>query len=299
MKLIELLGADRVVIPLQAETVADAARELAYTMEAAGIVRNVKELDEFLGDYRAGTTVGQYAFVQHLRTDAVRAISAAIGMSPEPLRGEGGLTKLVHIMVLLVAPQKEASLFLQAINAFARLLSQDELVESMLEARDSEAVLGLQEFESANLSGYLTVHDLMSRRVLSVKGDMTLYEAASIMVSKNVPSLPVVSDTGEVLGMVSHREILRVMLPKYVKRMKSGEFVAARRRLPGEESDPRKIPVREVMDKSVLCISEEHTLADVATMMVNRDVPRFPVVRDGVLIGTLTRGEVVGKLFGP
>jgi CBS domain-containing protein len=52
------------------------------------------------------------------------------------------------------------------------------------------------------------------------------------------------------------------------------------------------------MDRSVLCISEEQSLAEVATMMVTRDVERLPVVREGQLVGMLTRGDIVRRLFG-
>jgi CBS domain-containing protein len=52
------------------------------------------------------------------------------------------------------------------------------------------------------------------------------------------------------------------------------------------------------MDRSVLCISEEQSLAEVANMMISRNIERFPVVREGRLVGLLTRGEIVRRLFG-
>ena len=38
--------------------------------------------------------------------------------------------------------------------------------------------------------------------------------------------------------------------------------------------------------------------ADVATIMVNKDVDRFPVVRDGILVGFITRGDIVRRVLG-
>ncbi len=301
MKLSDLLAEDRVVIPIHAETLLEAARQLLRTFEDTNLALDADKMSELLSGSlpRGGVTVGQQAFILHVRTDAVKKLSAAIGVSSEPIRQEEESRRQARVVVLLMAPHKESSVFLQAVSAFATLLGQEEKVESLLACTTSSELLKVGKFDAVDLPGYLTTRDFMTRQVPSVKGDTTLYEATRIMVTERVPSLPVVSDTGEVLGMVNHRVILRVMLPRYVKRMKSGEFVAARRRLPGELADPRKIPVKEVMDKSVLCISEEHTLADVATMMVNKDVSRFPVVRGGVLVGMLTRDAVVGKLFGP
>jgi len=79
--------------------------------------------------------------------------------------------------------------------------------------------------------------------------------------------------------------------------MSSGEFRAAPRGV-AAGTDPHTIPVREVMDRSVLCVSEEQTLAEVATIMQNRDTERFPVVREGALVGFLTRGDIVRRLLG-
>ena len=302
MKLSDLLSEDRVVIPIHAETLLEAARQLLRTFVDTNLALDADMISELLGGGslpRGGVTVGQQAFILHVRTDAVKKLSAAIGVSPEPIRQEEESRRQARIAVLLMAPHKESSLFLQAVSAFAKLLGQEENVEALLACTTSPELLKVGKFDAVNLPGYLTTRDFMTKQVPSVKGDTTLYRATRIMVTERVPSLPVVSDTGEVLGMVNHRVILSVMLPWYVKRMKSGESKAVRSRLPRELADPRNIPVKEVMDKSVLCISEEHTLADVATMMVNKDVSRFPVVRDGVRVGMLTRDAVVGKLFGP
>jgi CBS domain-containing protein len=65
-----------------------------------------------------------------------------------------------------------------------------------------------------------------------------------------------------------------------------------------EGEDPGNVPVREVMDRSVLCLTEDQSLAEAARLMVAKDTDRFPVVREGILVGMLTRGGVVRLLFG-
>ena len=52
------------------------------------------------------------------------------------------------------------------------------------------------------------------------------------------------------------------------------------------------------MSRSVLCISEDQGLAEIVTLMVNKDVERMPVVTEGRLVGFLTRGDVLRKLYG-
>ena len=52
------------------------------------------------------------------------------------------------------------------------------------------------------------------------------------------------------------------------------------------------------MTRQVLCVSPDQPLAEVASLMMNKDVERVPVVRDGRLVGFLTRGDIVRKLIG-
>jgi len=50
------------------------------------------------------------------------------------------------------------------------------------------------------------------------------------------------------------------------------------------------------MSRSVLCLSEDQTLTDVANLMNNKDVDRFPVVREGIVVGFLTRADLIRRL---
>jgi len=56
--------------------------------------------------------------------------------------------------------------------------------------------------------------------------------------------------------------------------------------------------VGDVMTRQVLCVAPEQPVAQVAALMINKDVVRVPVVRDGRLVGFLTRGDIVRKLLG-
>ena len=288
-------------MPLEVDNLQDAARELIHLLVMSGVVVSPEELEGLLDETlpREVLAVGKDVFLMHFRTDAVGETAIALGVAREPIVRESDSSREARIIILVVAPHKDSSTYLQAVGSLARALSDDETVHGLLNAKTPEDVLALPALADLELPGYLTVQDFMSPRLLSVKGEMTLGEAARIMVSQNVPVLPVVSDSGEVLGIVGHQELIRFLLPRYVKRMNSGEFVVAGRKLPGAAADPRKTLVKDVMDRSVLCVSEDQTLADVAAMMVNKKVAHVPVVRDGILVGMLERDSLVRRMIGP
>lgn len=297
MKLVELLRPERILIPLDARTLSEASRRLTDALVESGAASDPERLRELLGDTLPGDVVVLGgAFLLHLRTDAVPRIAMALGVALHPIRREEEGDKEARIVILLVAPPKETSLYLQTLSAMARALGKPELVDLLLAARRPEDVLEARALADLELPGYLSVRDVMVRRRHAIKATATLGEALKMMVAKRVHSLPVVSETDEVLGIVTHRELIRHLLPLYVHRMSGGHRSPLMQRA-ATGGDPHSIPVREVMDRSVLCVSEDQTIADVAALMINRNIERFPVVRDGVLVGFLSRGDIVRKLL--
>ena len=266
----------------------------------AGATADADKLEALVADSVAkdAVAIGPEAFMIHYRSDVVNSVYVALGVAAEPVALDEDSAREARIVFMIVAPLRESFDFLQVEGAFARALSNPEIVEGLLAAKRPDDVLGLPALAEIVIPGYLTVGDVMGSRVLSLKADQTVGEAARLLVSNGIPAIPVVSDTGEVIGMVSYRQLLKFLLPTYLKRA-SGEYPVVTKvpRKP-KVTDPQSVPVRKVMDRSVLCVSEDQTIADVATMMVNKDADRFPVVREGVLVGFITRGDIVRRVLG-
>lgn len=111
--------------------------------------------------------------------------------------------------------------------------------------------------------------------------------------------MPVVSEEQEVLGLISHGEILRHLLARPADRTSGEHQAGTRGGARPSASVARERAVRDVMDRSVLCLSEEQSVTEAATLMVNKKLERVPVVREGALVGLLTREDLVRRLFGP
>lgn len=298
MNLGDLLPAARIVVPLPAKTLHDAAEQLMASFVETGVGADVSKLLERLEETppREAVTVGEDAFILHFRSDAVHGAGAALGVTAEPVGLDPESDRTARVVVVLVAPHQDASTFLQAIAAFDRVLGRPEVAERIAGAASAADVLEVRPLFETELPGHVAVSDVMMRRPRSVWPDATLADVAKVMVANRLPAIPVTSEQGAVLGLVTHRDILEVALPWYLRQLSDKAFAT---RPADARQDPRAIPVREVMDRSVLCLSEDQTLADVAHMLVAKGVDRFPVVRDGALVGLLTRDDIVRRLFGP
>ena len=301
MRLADLLSPRRVVVPLAAATWADGIRLLVDACVVDGRVRDEAKLQAAVRHAWPEDTLslGPHAVLPHFRTDAVDRVVAALGVAPRPMTGHGTEAEVgpgARIMLLVIAPPREAAAYLQAVAAFARALARPEVVEGLHAAVDPGEVLGLAGLYDVRLEEELLVGDVMAPASVALSPEMPLEEAARLLVRHGLDAAPVVGPAREVIGLLSNRELLRHVLPSYVQQVRTGE----RPRLPRRKNDglPGAVLVRDAMARNVLCVSEDQSLSDVASLLANKDVPCLPVVQEGVLRGVLTRAEIVRKLIG-
>jgi CBS domain-containing protein len=291
VRLADFVAADRTVVPLQSATVPEAARELLARLADTGALADPEKVRARVEEDRPEDIVamGDRAFLLHYRTDAAADLVVAIGTAPHPIcRGDAGEGQCARIILLVVAPPRMATRYLQVVGAFARVLSRAEVVEAVLASGHGAALASLPAFVDATLPEQLLVRDLMSTRPVSAPPEMPVREAALLLVRRGFSALPVIEADGRLIGLLSDRELIRDLLTSYLQggaAPRSAEAAAGRL-------------VRDVMTRQVLCVSPEQPLADVASLMYNKDVEQVPVVAEGRLVGFLTRGDIVRKLLG-
>lgn len=293
-RLTDLLSARRVRMPLNATTLIEAAERLGETLVIDHVPLRPDMLKERVEEARPEDIValGDRAFVLHYRTDAVKELAVAMGINARPLCREVGDddTQCARIVVLICSPPRQLAKHMQVVGAFARVLSKARVIEAVLDAPDPVSVASLSVFHDVVMTEQLTVRDLMTERPRTVGADAPLRSAVMDMLRVGVGGLPVVDEDQRVIGMLSERELLRDLLSHYLPRAGGGA-------LPVPPSAGRRT-VRDAMTRQVLCVAPEQPLAEVASLMLNKDVERVPVVKEGKLVGFLTRGDIVRKLIG-
>ncbi len=291
MQLRELLLPEHIFLPLEATTLRQGIGIMVAALVREGTLRDRALVDRLLGEARrAIVPVGERAVLPHQRTDAVDELVLALGVAPHPLDArEAGLSASPQLVALVLAPPDAATLYLQTVSTVARLVRRDELVDAVLRARSPEGLLRVGDLAEARIQPALTVRDMMGQRP-PVPPGAPVRDVVDIMIEQRIKALPVVGDKGEVLGIVTEWDIMRALLPQVPR----GDDET----LPRAVRIPAGLTVRDVMTRSVLCIAEEMGLDEVANLMLNKDVEQFPVVGEGKLVGFLSRGDIIRKLFG-
>ena len=134
MNLSDFLSADRAVVPLEATTLPAATTALLERLAAAGVVSDAGKLAGRVDEERPEDVIGMgdRAFLVHWRSDAFSELSVALGTAARPIcreLGEGGEgeeqpMQCARIVLLLVAPPRRSTHYLQLLGAFARFFAK-------------------------------------------------------------------------------------------------------------------------------------------------------------------------------
>jgi len=128
----------------------------------------------------------------------------------------------------------------------------------------------------------LLVKDLMTRDVVTLEADENLLLADDVMRLGRIRHLPVV-ERGELVGLVSHRDILRSSVSSIAGLSHSEDATIK-----------RAIPVREVMRRDVLTVTADTSALDACRLILERKLGCLPVVDGGKrLVGILTEADFV------
>jgi CBS domain-containing protein len=149
------------------------------------------------------------------------------------------------------------------------------LAASMLEGEQSGHPV--HEWPTARLSSrhdwrrnFQTVGQFMSTDLFTVRPDDLVELAANVMNWKHVRHVPVEDDEGRLIGIVSHRDLLRLLA----------------RELTGSHTAP--VTVKEIMISNPLSVSPETPTVEAIRSMRRHNVGCLPVTKDGRLVGILT-----------
>ncbi len=128
----------------------------------------------------------------------------------------------------------------------------------------------------------LSVRDLMTERVIAVQPDTDLTAVRDLLWEHNIRHLPVVDGDGDLIGLVSQRDLLRHALidqhhlPDYV-----------------EEAVLERLKASDVMTAQVERVSADTDLRDAAQTMFENKYGCLPVTEGDRLIGILTEADFV------
>jgi CBS domain-containing protein len=294
MKLSDLLMDDWVALPLGARDLDEALTALVDLLRSTGSV-DAESADKLARDLASAGKSEMVRINDEIvlvvgRCEALEDASVllGIGREPFPVPGEGSRTATARALILLLTPRRLELFRERLVPTLSRVLRDEGRTARLLAAGSAMEIRAVRELMEIELHDRLLVEDALTPLKYRIYPDTPLLEVVDLMVRRGLRAVPVVGEHYEVLGIVTVGDALKHLLP----RTRGGEDSSRAPDPPAERS------ARDVMTRTVLCVSEDQNLLEAANLMVNREVEELPVVREGELIGFLTRESILRVLFG-
>ncbi|MBN3759752.1 CBS domain-containing protein [Burkholderia sp. Ac-20365] len=139
--------------------------------------------------------------------------------------------------------------------------------------------------------------DIMTQSVICARPEMTIQEAANHLIDARISGMPVVDANGALIGIISEGDLLhRVETGTERRRSRWLELFSSTRDLAGTFVKEHGRTVADVMTTKVISIDDTTPIADIAELMERRGIKRVPVMRNGELVGIVTRGNLIRAL---
>jgi CBS domain-containing protein len=137
----------------------------------------------------------------------------------------------------------------------------------------------------------MKVEQVMTREVVTVTPETPLKEVAAILAERRISGLPVCDETSRVVGVVSENDILFKELGPDQRRGGPLAWLLD----PAPSRSPKTIArtAAEAMTSPAVMTRPKAQVSEAARVMVERGVNRLPVVKDGQLVGIVTRADLV------
>ena len=140
--------------------------------------------------------------------------------------------------------------------------------------------------------------DIMTSPVVTVSPDTTVSEIAALLLDKCISAVPVVDGTNAVIGIVSEGDLMRRPESDTGTRKRSWwlEVWRGAPELAQEYNKSHGQRASDVMTKNVVSVGEDMAVAEIAQTLEEKHIKRVPVVRDGKLVGIVSRSNLLRGL---
>lgn len=145
----------------------------------------------------------------------------------------------------------------------------------------------------------MQVRDIMTPTVYSVRADATVAEIAELLMQRKISAVPVLDAEGALLGIVSEGDLMR-RLAEDANEDKSWWMMT----LSNPETEARDFikvhgrTAQDIMTRDVISVGEELSLAELASLLERNRIKRAPVVREGRVVGIVSRSNLLQAIAG-
>jgi len=144
----------------------------------------------------------------------------------------------------------------------------------------------------------MKVKEIMTTDVLTLPLNTTLIKAAKFLATHNISGAPVVNQKGELIGLVSEKDIFKALYPTHAEFYESPGVWIDLDSLEDKTRAAADKPVDEFMSKEVVTVNADASLMQVGSIMLVRGIHRVVIIgQDNRIEGIVTRRDIYQKIL--
>lgn len=205
----------------------------------------------------------------------------------------------VRLIVLMMAPLDDPAGYLRGISALVQSCSREGFVGELLSFDEPEKVWALFDTANHHLPAYVTAGDMMRTSFAFLRNTDTLASAIDMFCKLGINEVPVVDADGDLSGIVTEDELIRVCLPEYITWMEDLSPILNFEPFAEILRQESNLPLLEIMlfAERFATVDEQSPAIQVARVMMRRDVRQVYVVREKRLVGLITIQDFIHKVL--
>lgn len=117
----------------------------------------------------------------------------------------------------------------------------------------------------------MNASEIMTRKVLTTNSEASVQEVARLLSRERISGAPVVTAEGVLIGIVTEADLI-------------------------DKVDRDGLHVADIMSREIIAVQEDTPVTEIAKLLAQHKIKRVPVLRDGQLVGIVSRADIVGAI---
>lgn len=148
----------------------------------------------------------------------------------------------------------------------------------------------------------LKAKDIMTTDVITVKPSTTIEELSKKLMKHNISGLPVVNDTGDLIGIVTENDLIsqnkRLHIPTVMRLFDAFIVLESPGKIEKEMKKMTATTVDDICSKKVITVAEDTSVEEIATIMSEKKVHLIPVVQGKKILGIIGKMDLIKGIKG-
>lgn len=143
----------------------------------------------------------------------------------------------------------------------------------------------------------MKVREVMDTKFISIKKGTPYEEVFKILYNNDISGAPVVDNDGKIVGIVSEKDLFRVLFPFYTSYYNNPELYVDYEERENKVNEVKDHRVEIFMSRDFVHIHPDDPVMRAGALMLAKHISRLPVVENGKLVGMIWRRDIYRNIL--